>query len=87
MELFEITTMTSKGQVVIPREVRHALALDSGTKFVVVGGGDTIILKKLEMPSTADIKALLSHSRRLAKKAGFKKTELAKLIKAERNRM
>ncbi len=38
------TKMSSKGQVVIPEEIRNRLGLKAGTKFVVVGSEDTLIL-------------------------------------------
>jgi len=42
----EITKLSTKGQVVIPEEVRKDLEV--GTGFVVTRKGDLIILKKLE---------------------------------------
>ncbi len=37
--------MSSKGQIVIPEEIRNALHLKTGTKFVVIGEGDVVVLK------------------------------------------
>jgi antitoxin PrlF len=84
MNPFEITTMTSRGQVVIPQAVRDALELDSGTKFVVIGEGDTVILKKIEAPSTDELRKLLTQSRSAAKKSGLKQSAVEKAIKAVR---
>ena len=39
------TRLSSKGQVVIPEEVRKALGLEVGAQFVVMGDGDTVVLK------------------------------------------
>jgi len=41
------TRMSSKGQVVIPEEVRDRLGLHEGSRFVVLGDRDTVILKAL----------------------------------------
>ena len=68
-ETLETTTMSSRGQIVIPQGVREALALDAGAKFIVIGEGDTIILKKLEVPSASALKELLAQSRKAAKKS------------------
>lgn len=84
MNPFEITTMTSRGQVVIPQAVRDALELNSGTKFVVIGEGDTVILKKIEAPSTDELRKLLAQSRSAAKKRGLKQSAVEKAIKAVR---
>jgi len=49
-EELEVTTMSEKGQVVIPQSIRVELGLKPKTKFLVYGRGDTIILRKLELP-------------------------------------
>lgn len=84
MEKFEITTMTTKGQVVIPQGVRQSLGIATGAKFAVVGEGDTIILKRLEMPSAGALKTLLAKSRSVARKSGLNKSDVAKALKAAR---
>ena len=42
-----ITTMSSKGQLVIPREIRESLSLVAGTKLTVKIEGGRIILQPL----------------------------------------
>jgi len=42
--------MGEKGQVVIPKAIRDRLGLGERAKFVVLGQGDTIILKRLALP-------------------------------------
>jgi AbrB family looped-hinge helix DNA binding protein len=46
----EVTTISEKGQVVIPQAIRKELRIKPRTKFLVYGRGDTIIMKKLELP-------------------------------------
>ncbi len=46
----EITTISAKGQVVIPQALREKLKLKPKTKLLVYGEGDTIIMKKLYLP-------------------------------------
>ncbi len=46
----EVTTISEKGQVVIPQSIRKELGIKPKNKFLVYGRGDTIILKKLELP-------------------------------------
>ena len=38
------TRLSSKGQVVIPEDVRQRLGLKAGDQFIVVGEGDVVIL-------------------------------------------
>jgi AbrB family looped-hinge helix DNA binding protein len=49
-EELEVTTMSEKGQVVIPQSIRNELGIKPKTKFLVYGRGDTVIMKKLELP-------------------------------------
>ncbi len=46
----QVTTISEKGQIVIPQSIRKQLKIKPKTKFLVYGKGDTIILKKLEFP-------------------------------------
>jgi antitoxin PrlF len=46
----EVTTVSEKGQVVIPRSLRRDLGIKPRTKLLVFGRGDTLIMKKLELP-------------------------------------
>ena len=46
----EVTTMSEKGQVVIPQSIRKELGIKPKTKFLVFGRGDTVIMKRLELP-------------------------------------
>ena len=41
------TTITAKGQVVIPSRIRKHLKLIKGTRLCVIEKGDTVILKPL----------------------------------------
>ena len=38
------TKMSSKGQVVIPEDIRKRLKLKAGSQFIVVGENDVVIL-------------------------------------------
>jgi antitoxin PrlF len=46
----EVTTISEKGQVVIPRSIRKELGIKPKTKFLVYGKGDTVIMKRLNLP-------------------------------------
>ena len=74
------TTLSSKGQVVIPEEIRVRLGLKAGAQFVVVGDRDTVILKVLEPPSLKEFQGLMARARKAAKQAGIKRADVAKAI-------
>ena len=44
----ETTKITSKGQVVIPRDIREKEGIKEGERFFVYGSGDSIILKRVK---------------------------------------
>jgi len=68
--------MSSKGQVVIPEEIRHRLGLTAGTQFVVVGDQDTVILKSLVPPSMSEFDSLIAQARRSAKQVQMKQNAI-----------
>lgn len=45
-----VTKTSSKGQVVIPKEIREKLGLGKGTLLLTYTMGDRIVLKKLSEP-------------------------------------
>jgi AbrB family looped-hinge helix DNA binding protein len=46
----EITTMSEKGQVVIPQELRKHLGIKPKTRFVVFVIDNNIVMRKLDIP-------------------------------------
>lgn len=44
----EITKMTSKGQVVIPQNIRERKEIEEGEKFIVYDMDDSIVLKRVK---------------------------------------
>ena len=81
MKAVEVTKLSSKGQVVLPQAIRDRLRLETGAKFVVIGEGDVVILKKLEVPAREQLKQLLKASRAYARRAGLKRSDVSKTIK------
>jgi len=78
--------MSSKGQVVIPEDVRSRLHLEAGAQFVVVGENDVVILKSIQRPSMNEFDGLIRKARRQARSAGMKRTDIAKAIARVRDR-
>lgn len=86
MENLEVTRLSSKGQVVLPQATRNKLHLVEGTKFVVIAAGDTVILKKIEMPTLERAKKMLQLSHAFAKKHGLKQADIKTSIRRVRSR-
>jgi antitoxin PrlF len=72
--------MSSRGQVVIPEDVRKQLNLEAGVQFVVVGEDDVVILKTIKRPSMKDFDELVSRARRQVRASGMKRSDIARAI-------
>ena len=73
------TKLSSKGQVIIPENIKKNLHLKSGTKFVVVGDKDVAILKNISPPTLEEFDGLIAKARKSAKKLDFEKLILKML--------
>jgi len=78
------TRLSSKGQVVIPEEVRQRLGLKPGVQFVVVGEGDVVILKAISPPSMKEFDDLLQKAQVQGRRAGLKRSDIDEAIKKVR---
>ena len=88
-EKLEKTTLTSRGQIVIPQDIREHLGLKMGAKFIVVGRDDTIMLKKIEMPKFERFDNIIKKGRHFASKKGIKPEDVTTAIdeyRKEKNR-
>jgi len=74
------TKMSSKGQVVIPENIRKQLNLKAGAQFVVVGEKDVVILKNISTPSFDEFDALIADARKKGKQAGLKRSDIKDVI-------
>ena len=86
MAPYATTKLSSRGQVVIPEEIRKSLGLSEGNQFVVIGAGDAVILKAIAPPRLDEFQELLSQARTEAKRSGIKKTALKSAIAKVRQR-
>jgi len=81
------TKMSSKGQVVIPENIRKQLNLKAGVQFVVVGEKDVVILKSISTPSIDEFYDLIAEARKKGTQAGIKKSDISDAILRARGKM
>ncbi len=86
MQNLSTTKMSSRGQIVIPEEVRTRLNLHTGMQFVVIGENDVVILKAITPSSITGFDAIIEKARCQAKSAGLKKRDINEAIERVRNR-
>ena len=75
-----IIKMSSKGQIVIPQNIRKKMNLEEGNLLLVLEGKDSICLKKIELPKIKSWEEATKPFREAAKKSGFTKEDLDKVI-------
>jgi AbrB family looped-hinge helix DNA binding protein len=80
----EVTKMSSRGQVVIPQDIRQRMALKNGDAFAVAASNDTLMLKKIKTPTKEEIlkelERLTSKGNKIARKLGIKEKDVPKMI-------
>ena len=64
MSALATTRMSSKGQVVIPEDVRNSLGLQTGTQFVVIGEKGVVILKTIAKPDMSEFDRIMGQADR-----------------------
>jgi len=78
------TKLSTRGQIVIPEEIRTRLGLEPGDQFVVVGEGNVVILKTVEPPKAKELKALLDRAQKAAEEAGITPQDVDRAIREVR---
>ena len=74
------TRMSSRGQVVIPEDIRTTLNLKPGTQFIVLCEKDVVIFKIITPPTMNEFDSLIKKARKQATQAGMKKADVAAAI-------
>ena len=78
------TKLSSKGQVVIPEEIRRRLGLETGAQFVVIGDRDVVVLKAIHPPEMSQFDKLVGQARKAARRAGMKRSDIKEVVKEVR---
>ena len=73
--MVSITKISSKGQVVIPSEIREKMNLEEGNLLVVFDNDNSICLKKIEIPNIKSWEEATKPFREAAKKSNFTKED------------
>ena len=80
------TRLSSKGQVVIPEEVRQKLRLLPGVQFLVLGEGDVVILKVISPPSIGEFDKLIRQARSQARRSRLRRRNVAAAVSRARGK-
>jgi len=80
----EIATLSERGQIVIPQDVREKMHLEPGSKFAVFPIEDSIVLKKIEIPSLEKWDDVLKPLRAEAKKKEITEQDVDRMVQETR---
>ena len=84
----ETTKMSSKGQIVIPQDIREEINAGEGTLFVVIGNKDTVILKKIQTPSQEELlqnlKDIAKEGKKRLQSMGYDESDIPKIVAKSR---
>ena len=76
-EIIEMGTVSSRGQICIPNDIREGMGLKEGSKILFVLENDSLLVKKVTMQTFAEITKPLKEA---AKKAGMKESDVEGII-------
>ena len=79
-----IAKISSKGQVVIPSDMREKMNLQEGSLLIVSDDNDSICMKKIELPKVKLWRETTKPFKDAAKKSQFSNEDLRKLIAESR---
>ena len=84
MSAVEITSLSSKGQIVIPSSIRNDLKISAGDKFAIISDGENILLRPVEKPKIDKFRALIAASIKYARENALQKEDVVKAVKRVR---
>lgn len=72
--VIDVTRVSDKGQIVIPKEVRDKLAIKEGTRLIVVAVEDAIVLQKVEtVAGKIRVREIMERIRAITQRLSFGK--------------
>ena len=85
----ETVRMSSKGQIVIPQDIRKEMHADEGTLFTIMSMDNTLILKKLKKPSKEELlrelERISKEGRKHLENAGIKESDIPDIVQRRRH--
>ncbi|MEK6869755.1 MAG: AbrB/MazE/SpoVT family DNA-binding domain-containing protein [Nanoarchaeota archaeon] len=82
-EVVEMGTISSRGQISIPSDIRKGMGLKEGNKVLFLLSDDSLLIKKVSAESFAEITRPLKEA---AKKAGMKESDVPGIVERFRKR-
>lgn len=85
MNEIAVTSVSSRGQVVIPNQLRKKIKLSAGSKLLVFTDGSNLLLKPVPSTRIEEFKLLIQQSRKWARTTHLTKSDLSNAIRSARH--
>ena len=82
----DITAVSSKGQVVLPKAIREKLQIVPGVKLMVFSDGISILLKPIPEPDISEFQELMNAASDWASNVGMTDEDIESAIQTVRGR-
>ncbi len=82
----QILTVSSKGQISLPVNIRNMLSINTGDKLVAYTSGDVIMLKALKLPSADEFEESLNEAQKWAASVGYDESDVNDIVKSTRRK-
>jgi len=82
-KIIEMGTISSRGQISIPSDIRKEMKLKEGTRVLFLLSDDSLLVKKVNAESFDEITRPLKDA---AKKAGLKESDVPEIIERYRSK-
>jgi antitoxin PrlF len=86
MSILEVTSLSTRGQVVIPNDIREKMKLEPGTKMIIIQEGDNILLKPIKVPKMSQFDKIIAIGDDVRNELNLKESDVEKAIQDVRNR-
>ena len=84
MSILEVTSLSTKGQIVIPNEIREKMKLGPGSKLIIIQEGENILLKPIKTPKMNQFEKIIAIGDKFREELDLKEADIEKAIKEVR---
>ena len=71
----DVTAVSSKGQIVLPKTIRDSLSLMTGARRMVMCDGENILLKPIRKPDISEFRSMMDAAKDWASDVGMKEED------------
>ena len=77
----DVTAVSSKGQIVLPKTIRDSLSLMTGARLMVMCDGENILLKPIRKPDISEFRSMMDAAKDWASDVGMKEEDIDEAIR------